>query len=683
MSLGTLTIDLAANVAGLQSDLGKAQRLFDTNARNFERTVASTVKVAAGLTAGVVVGFSAMLKSSIDSADALSKQSSITGMAIEQLSGLKHAADLGGVGFDQLTAGLNKYSKVVADAFDGTGAGAATFQRLGISVKNSAGDLKSNYDLLGEVADRFAELEDGAAKTALAQELFGRSGAALIPVLNAGASGLRDAHSEAERLGLVFSAKTGKAAEEFNDNLSRLKLSLVGVSNTVAADVTPALAEMTAIFADPNVQQGIASIAKGIVDIGTAAVSSLASLGNFTKWLAEELAATIHGPAADDIVRLEDRLAELELRKKNNRRGAGEALNKEIEGIKELIKNYYEYQAALANKPKEQESSVVDAGKKKSGDVLGVDPDYAKKIAAIEDAMAAELTAALEKERRIMEANEREISSQRDKFARIHEERLAAEEKVVDLENFRAERAAMQLDAEMEALRKKLGDSELLQREYEKAREDQKAAHTARLKQIEERAAEEERKKKEEGYRNLIGLAETYNNAKGQAANRYTAVALNALRIISSKERLESIKSVTRDGVVAVQKAWASAAFPANMPAVVLAGGAAAANMATVTGIAHGGLDYVPKESTYLLDKGERVLSPNQNKDLTNFMANGGVATVNVYNYGSEKVSVTQADGTIDIVVGRAVEKINDQILRGNGVATTMQRVYGLQRRGS
>ena len=44
--------------------------------------------------------------------------------------------------------------------------------------------------------------------------------------------------------------------------------------------------------------------------------------------------------------------------------------------------------------------------------------------------------------------------------------------------------------------------------------------------------------------------------------------------------------------------------------------------MPTFTGIAHGGLDYVPSESTYLLDKGERVLSPKQNKDLTGFLAN-------------------------------------------------------------
>ncbi|QQC84624.1 tape measure protein [Acinetobacter bereziniae] len=53
----------------------------------------------------------------------------------------------------------------------------------------------------------------------------------------------------------------------------------------------------------------------------------------------------------------------------------------------------------------------------------------------------------------------------------------------------------------------------------------------------------------------------------------------------------------------------------------------------TVDGIFHGGESYVPKEASYYLDKGERVLSPRQNKDLTNYLSNqskGGSATGNV-----------------------------------------------------
>ncbi|KKW75753.1 hypothetical protein AAV97_18380 [Acinetobacter sp. Ag2] len=53
----------------------------------------------------------------------------------------------------------------------------------------------------------------------------------------------------------------------------------------------------------------------------------------------------------------------------------------------------------------------------------------------------------------------------------------------------------------------------------------------------------------------------------------------------------------------------------------------------TVDGIFHGGESYVPKEASYYLDKGERVLSPRQNKDLTNYLSNqskGGSTSGNV-----------------------------------------------------
>lgn len=88
-----------------------------------------------------------------------------------------------------------------------------------------------------------------------------------------------------------------------------------------------------------------------------------------------------------------------------------------------------------------------------------------------------------------------------------------------------------------------------------------------------------------------------------------------------------ALAQIFMNNKVALSEAWASAPFPYNVPAVTMAAletGALAAAAQAITpmfsGIAHGGLDYVPKEQTYLLDKGERVLSPNQNKDFTNFM---------------------------------------------------------------
>jgi dsDNA-binding SOS-regulon protein len=60
--------------------------------------------------------------------------------------------------------------------------------------------------------------------------------------------------------------------------------------------------------------------------------------------------------------------------------------------------------------------------------------------------------------------------------------------------------------------------------------------------------------------------------------------------------------------------------------------------------VAHGGLSSVPSEQTFLLDKGERVLSPSQNEDFTEFLANGGNApnvTFNITAFDSETMTDT------------------------------------------
>jgi murein DD-endopeptidase MepM/ murein hydrolase activator NlpD len=91
---------------------------------------------------------------------------------------------------------------------------------------------------------------------------------------------------------------------------------------------------------------------------------------------------------------------------------------------------------------------------------------------------------------------------------------------------------------------------------------------------------------------------------------------------------------------MAIQQSIAKAmnlGYPQNIPVIAETVGQGAqivSNIKNITmgGIAHGGLDYVPKEATYLLDEGERVLSPRQNKDLANFMSNSQRTTTSDVN---------------------------------------------------
>lgn len=105
-------------------------------------------------------------------------------------------------------------------------------------------------------------------------------------------------------------------------------------------------------------------------------------------------------------------------------------------------------------------------------------------------------------------------------------------------------------------------------------------------------------------------------------------------RTYATQKALMNIKetySNTFNAISAIPLIGPYIAMPmaAAASAIQVAQAAGIGSIATpsVSGIAHGGLDYVPKESTYLLDKGERVLSPRQNKDLANFMENGQKAS--------------------------------------------------------
>ena len=88
-----------------------------------------------------------------------------------------------------------------------------------------------------------------------------------------------------------------------------------------------------------------------------------------------------------------------------------------------------------------------------------------------------------------------------------------------------------------------------------------------------------------------------------------------------------ALRDIAIAGQVALARAWASAAFPANIPAVLKAGIATAIQVQNVQGQFHDGIDDVPNTGTYLLEQGERVVDNRLNKDLTQFLASNGSTT--------------------------------------------------------
>lgn len=246
MAAGSIVIDLLMRTGMFETDVGRAEKALAKFQKRAEQMGAAFG--AAVVDAGTALAV--MVKQSINSMDDLTKLAQSVGTTTEELSALAYAADLSGVSQDNLGTALTRLTKNASDAAQGIGEAQKGFNALGISVKDAEGNLKSSDQLLQEVAGKFAQFEDGANKTALAVNLFGKSGADLIPLLNAGAEGIQDMKDEAEELGLTFDQKTGKAAEAFNDNLTRLDAVKKGLFNRIAAQLLPSLVSLTDRFFD-------------------------------------------------------------------------------------------------------------------------------------------------------------------------------------------------------------------------------------------------------------------------------------------------------------------------------------------------------------------------------------------------------------------------------------------------
>ena len=228
-------------------------------------------------------------KSGIDVADSLAKQAQSAGTTVEGLQVYQRAAKFAGVETEQLNKSLAVLSRAALDVRAGTGVAGKAFERLGISVERADGSLKDTGELLEEIADAFAGMGDGLEKTGLAAQIFGTNlGAKLIPVLNAGSAGFRDARQELEQFGELISGETARQAEEFNDNITRLTGQVDRLRNALAADLLPALNRIVGVLVE-----------------GTRASGSL--LEAFGLWLDLD-ASNLVG----EVARLEEELLKLE-----------------------------------------------------------------------------------------------------------------------------------------------------------------------------------------------------------------------------------------------------------------------------------------------------------------------------------------------------------------------------------
>lgn len=224
-------------------------------------SLGSAFKKVSGLVAGASVAAATaigiMVDKAIESADAFQKMSERTGVSVESLSTLAHAADLSNVSMEQVETGFKKLSVTMLNAVQGMETAKDTFKTLGITLQDNNGKLKTNEQIMMEVADKFSKMENGAVKANDAVKLFGKAGTDLIPLLNQGADGIHRMQEEAKELGLELSSRTAAEAEKFEDNAKTLGSVMTGFANQIMAFVLPSLLKYQEALIQSTKQGGI------------------------------------------------------------------------------------------------------------------------------------------------------------------------------------------------------------------------------------------------------------------------------------------------------------------------------------------------------------------------------------------------------------------------------------------
>lgn len=189
--------------------------------------------------------FVSVVKESVELTERLELTSQSLGLTTDALQELTYAGSLTGIQMDEMGLAIGLLSRNMNAAAKGGDEQAKAFAKLGVHVKGADGKLRSADEVIGDVADKFAKMPDGAEKTALALELFGRSGKRMIPLLNKGSDGLAAMRQEAHELGLVLDEDVIKQGVEVEHNFKRLEALWSGIKNKAGATLFPVLKQLT------------------------------------------------------------------------------------------------------------------------------------------------------------------------------------------------------------------------------------------------------------------------------------------------------------------------------------------------------------------------------------------------------------------------------------------------------
>jgi hypothetical protein len=129
---------------------------------------------------------------------------------------------------------------------------------MGIALRDQSGNLRRSEDLLADVAEAFARIEDPAERVRLAFKLFDSEGVALVNLLRGGSGALEEMRERARDLGIVLDEHLVRDAERARTELDTLSQVISANLTRAALEAAPVIADLSSWLADVAGKAGIA-----------------------------------------------------------------------------------------------------------------------------------------------------------------------------------------------------------------------------------------------------------------------------------------------------------------------------------------------------------------------------------------------------------------------------------------
>ncbi len=258
-SLGTLTLDVIAQVGGFVTGMDKAERSSAKWRKEVEKSAKAVGTAVGAGVATAVTAFTTMMVSAVNSASEISNLAAVANVSVTDFQKMAVGAKTVGIEQDKLADILKDVNDKVGDFLNTGGGGMADFfEQIAPKVGVTADQFRnlSGSQALGLYVSSLEKAKVSQSDMTFYLEAIASDATALLPLLRNNAEGFKKYGDAAEAAGAVMDEKTILAAKQFSTELTVLGTYLGSVKTALAAELMPVLAQFSKDLTDTTANAG-------------------------------------------------------------------------------------------------------------------------------------------------------------------------------------------------------------------------------------------------------------------------------------------------------------------------------------------------------------------------------------------------------------------------------------------